>query len=556
MIVPIRFRAIPILVACLVALAPRAARAQGGNGADNSRRVDALFSAWDRSESPGCALGVYRDGAIAYSRGYGMADLERRVPITPRTIFDIGSTSKQFTAAAIVMLAQDGKLTLDDDVRKWVPELPDYGRPITIRHMLLHTSGIRDYIGLLTLAGARIDDVTDAADALRIIARQKALNFEPGAERLYSNSGYFLLSVIVERAAKQTLQAFAREKIFKPLGMNSTHYLASYDDIVPDRALAYAPRGGGLRLDLPRWLQVGDGAVFTNVEELLQWDRNFYEPRVGGAKMLETLQQPGTLGDGRPLTYALGLVTGTYRGQRTISHGGSWGGYRAELLRFPSQRFSVAILCNLGSIDPSLLARRVADVYLDKVLSPENASSPAASSNTSPVAPDLLQSYAGMYRNPATRERLVFAVASGTLAVSGVRLQPRSDTIFGVDGAPATFTFEPAGTGRPARVRREQEGRDTEILEKVQPLKLNAEDLAPLAGRYYSEELDATWSLAVEDGALVIHRRGAPPQRPMPVVADEFMAGGLTLRFVRADGRVTGMVLDLGRVRDLRFERR
>ena len=555
MIDPARWRPLTMLLACLVALVPHGARAQAGNGTDTTRRVDAIFKAWDSPESPGCALGVYRDGKIAYSRGYGMADLERRVPITPRSIFDIGSTSKQFTAAAIVMLAHDGKLTLDDDVRKWIPELPDYGRRITIRHMLLHTSGIRDYIGLLTLAGARIDDVTDADDALRIIARQKALNFEPGAERLYSNSGYFLLSVIVERASKQTLQAFAREKIFKPLGMNSTHYLGSYDDIVADRALAYAPRDGGLRLDLPRWLQVGDGAVFTNVEELLQWDRNFYEPRVGGVAMIETLQRPGSLGDGRPLTYALGLATGTHRGQRTISHGGSWGGYRAELLRFPNQRFSVAILCNLGSIDASALARRVADVYLEKMLTGEGAATTAAA-DTVALAPEVVQSYAGMYRNPATRERLTFAVSNGALTVSGVKLQPRSKTVFGAEGTAAVFTFEAAGDEHAARVTRQQDGRSPEVLEKVQPLKLSADDLAPLAGRFYSEELDATWTLAVESGVLMIQRRGAPPQRVVPVVADEFMAGGLTLRVVRVEGRVTGMVLDLGRVRDLRFARR
>ncbi len=549
-----RVRVLTILLICWAAVQPRVAWTQAGNGADANPRVDAIFKAWDRPDSPGCALGVYRDGAITYSRGYGMADLERRVPITPHTIFDIGSTSKQFTAAAIVLLAQEGKLTLDDAVRKWIPELPDYGQLITIRHMLLHTSGIRDYIGLLTLAGARIDDVTTADDALTIIARQKALNFEPGVERLYSNSGYFLLSVIVERAAKQTLQAFAKERIFKPLGMTRTHYLESYDDIVPDRALAYAPRRGGLRLDMPRWLQVGDGAVFTNVEELLQWDRNFYEPRVGGAKMVETLQQPGTLRNGRSFNYALGLGTGTYRGQRTISHGGAWGGYRAELVRFPSQRFSVAVLCNLASTDPSALARRVADVYLEKVLSTDQAATSAAAATTIP--PAVLQSYAGLYRNPATRERMTFTVSDSTLTVSGVTLQPRSKTVFGFDGSPVTFAFEPAVDGRSARVTRQVDDRDPEVLEKVQPLKVEANEIAPLAGRYYSEELDTTWTLAVENGVLTIHRRGAPPQRAMPVVVDEFMAGGVTLRFVRADGRVTGMVLDLGRVRDLRFERR
>jgi CubicO group peptidase (beta-lactamase class C family) len=552
------FRALPVL--CLAALLPAAVLAQQAPGASPvAARVDAVFADYDKPDSPGCALGVYKDGAIVYSRGYGMADLERGVPITPRTVFDIGSTSKQFSAAAIVLLAQDGKLTLDDDVRRWVPKLPDYGTPITIRQMLLHTSGLRDYIGLLTLAGHRTDDVTDAEDALRIIARQKELNFAPGAEHLYSNSGYFLLSTIVERASGKTLQAFARERIFAPLGMTKTHYLGSYDDIVPDRALAYAPRqGGGLRQDISRWLQVGDGAVFTTVEELLRWDNNFYEPTVGGRALLDALQAPGSLNGGKPLTYALGLGIGTYRGQRTVSHGGSWGGYRAELLRFPDQRFSVATLCNLGTISPTQLARRVADVYLEDVLAPDLATAtPVTPASTLPA--EVLSAYAGLYRHPVTRARLTVALLNAQFTVVGDGrhvLLPHAANVFGADGTTTTWTFEAGEPGGPARLTRKQDGLDAEVFEKITLLKPTAAELELYAGRYYSEELDATFTLAVEEGALRLRRRGASPQRLVPIVGDEFMAGSVTVRFERAaDGAVSGYVMDLGRVRNLRFER-
>lgn len=527
---------------------------------DVTRRVDAIFADWDRADSPGCALGVYHHGTLAYTRGYGMADLERHVPIAPHTVFDIGSTSKQFAAASIVLLQQDGRLTLDDSIRKWVPELPSYAAPITIRHMLLHTSGLRDYIGLLTLAGISTDSVTDADDALRIIARQKALNFEPGAEHLYSNSGYFLLSVIVERASGKTLQAFARERIFTPLGMTRTHYLGSYDDVVSDRALAYEPRPDGtMRLDVSRWLQVGDGAVFTNVEELLRWDSNFYEPAVGGEALLRELQAPGALADGTKLNYALGLGVGTYRGQRTVSHGGSWGGYRAELLRFPDQHFSVATLCNLGSINPTRLARRVADVYLEDVLAPADETA-GDGGPTVRVPPGVLKGYAGLYRNPESRARLLFTLNGGALTVTGdgrYDLRPRSATLFGAAGTPVTWTFEPDAEGRSSRVTRLREGHKPEVFEKVAPPELPAETLAAFAGEFYSDELDATFILTVEDARLMLRRRGAGPQRLTPVVADEFMAGSMTVRFSRGpDGRVTGYVLDIGRVRNLAFERR
>lgn len=527
-------------------------------------RVDSIFARFDRDDSPGCALGVYRDGRIVYSRGYGMADLERRVPISSKTVFDIGSTSKQFTAASILLLEQLGKLSLDDDVRRHVPELPEYSAPITIRHLLLHTSGLRDYIGLLTLAGARIDDVTTDDDALAIVARQKALNFDPGAEHLYSNTGYFLLSIIVERASGMSLRDFAREKIFAPLGMTRTHYLGSYDDVVPDRALAYAPRGGGYRTDMSRWLQLGDGAVFTNVEELLAWDENFYHPTVGGTAMLTALQTPGKLADGSALRYALGLMVGEYRGQRTVAHGGAWGGYRAELLRFPDQHFSVATLCNLGTSDPSGLARRVADVYLADVLAPtQNRPSAVASSPRAHVAvtETELRPLAGTYRSSSGALRTV-VLDSGKLylTIGGGRyaLAARNPRHFDLQGAPVAveMAFEMSGGAGKPRMQWKVEDQTPEWFDGIEMVTPTAAELAAYAGRYRSEELEATYALRVRDGALIVERRGAPPQTLRPLTRDEFAAAGTTLRFLRGPGGgVTGFRLDLGRIRDLRFER-
>lgn len=560
-----RFR-IRTVLAALLHVAVAVPVAGQDVGAPNAR-VDSIFAPWDSATTPGCALGVYHDGEIVYTRGYGMADLERSVPITPHTVFDIGSTSKQFTAAAIVLLAQQGRLSLDEDVRRHIPELPAYSRPVTIRHLLNHTSGLRDYIGLLTMAGERIDDVTTAEDALAVIARQNALNFDPGDEHLYSNSGYFLLSEVVERVAGKSLRDFAREHIFAPLGMERTHYLGSYDDIVPDRALAYSPaQGGGLRTDISRWLQLGDGAVFTTVEELLLWDRNFYDPKVGGQALLDDLHTRGVLTSGDTLRYALGLMQGDYRGQRTVSHGGSWGGYRAELLRFPDQRFSVATLCNLGTTNPSRLSERVADVFLDDVLAPPVAANaaPTAARPTASASIEIpeatLRAFAGTYRNATTRAIRTFELADGALFLTSsgrYRLRPVSASTFELIDVPVdltlAFSHPSSGARRLTWTIRGQEPLQFDMIEVVTP---TAAELAAYSGTFHSAELQTTYRLTVTEGVLTVYRRGAAPEPLRPLTRDEFTAGSVTTRFTRgADGSIDGFVLDIGRIRNLRFDR-
>lgn len=335
--------------------------------------VDEVFADFTKPGAPGCAAAVYREGRIIYAKGYGLANIEEDVPITPQTVFDIGSTSKQFTAASILLLEKQGKLSINDDVRKYIPALPDYGQKITILNLLNHTSGLRDYLVLMDLAGFDMDSVTTDEDALQLITRQKALNFAPGSEWLYSNTGFFLLSIIVKRVSGKTLREFAAENIFSPLGMTHTQYRYDHTALIANRAMAYDPKEiqDGYKLDVSYFEQTGDGAVHTSVEDLLKWDENFYSGQVGGQDFLAELEEPGKLNGGEVLDYAKGLFIGNYRGLRTVSHGGAWGGYRAELLRFPEQHFSVACLCNRGDANPSRRAHQVADIYLGSVMKPK-----------------------------------------------------------------------------------------------------------------------------------------------------------------------------------------
>lgn len=400
--------------------------ASAASAADDKKAVavDEIFVDLTKAGSPGCALGVYRDSKVVYSKGYGLANLEENVPITPQSVFDIGSTSKQFTAASILLLEKQGKLSINDDVRKYIPELPDYGQKVTILHLLNHTSGLRDYLTLMDLAGINTDGVTTDEDALQIIFRQKALNFAPGSDWLYSNTGFFLLSVIIKRVSGKSLREFTAENIFTPLGMTHTQYRDDHTSLIADRALAYdaMEKGPGYRLDVSYFEQTGDGAVHTSVEDLLKWDENFYSGQIGGKEFLTEIQEQGKLNSGKVLNYAKGLFIQDYRGLHTVSHGGSWGGYRAELLRFPEQRFSVACLCNLGSARPSNRAHRVADIYLASLMKPKEVNAEVEAKHEKVQIPvsqttEQLKSYRGDYWSEELGVAYRLGIADGQLKV-------------------------------------------------------------------------------------------------------------------------------------------
>ena len=442
----------------LILLAVLAATGLSQSADGVTAKVDAIFANFDKPDSPGCALGVIKDGKLIYSRGYGKANLEHGIANGSKLVYDIGSTSKQFAAASILELAQQGKLSLEDDVRKFIPELPSYQKPILIRHLLHHTSGLRDYLTLFNLAGVNFDDTTTETDALKIIIRQKALNFMPGDEWLYSNSGYFLLSIIIKRASGKSYPEFAKEHIFDPLGMKHTLVLDNHKRIVPMRATGYSPNPkGGFQTEMSNFEQTGDGAVLTSVEDLLKWDQNFYEPKVGGKAFLDQMHAVGAFNDGKKHDYASGLFIEEYKGLRKVSHGGSWAGYRSELVRFPDQKFSVACLCNLGTVNPSALAQRVADVYLaDQFTKAESKASTMR--GTPPKLPDpitltaeQLAEYAGNFYSEELDTAYRLEVENGKLFAIDRNdmkrpLTPRSRELFTlIQGAQFEFTRDSAG---------------------------------------------------------------------------------------------------------------
>jgi CubicO group peptidase (beta-lactamase class C family) len=359
------------------------ARADAQAVAGPGRWVDSIFAPYDKPGLPGCAVGVIQKGALVYSRGYGEADLFRRMRNTPETAFYLASLSKQFTAMSVVLLAQEGKLALTDDVRRWVPEVPKLGA-ITLLDLLQHTSGLRDYFTLLGINGWRSNELLTERELLDLVSRQKALNFPAGEEFLYSNTGYALLSVVVRRASGQTLRDFAADRIFKPLGMTNTQFRDDHTSRIEGEAIGYLPQNGRYSVSIPQLDVVGDGGVFSTVGDLARWDGNLDSGIVGGKDGVKLLLTAGTLRDGRSTGYALGLNIGSFNGSRLVSHSGSYGGYHATYLRFPDDRMSVIALCNVAT-SSSQLAEQVASVYMPQAYRAGDAGSSAFAASFGPL---------------------------------------------------------------------------------------------------------------------------------------------------------------------------
>ena len=548
------------------ALAQTPARPDAVSKDDMSKKVDALFARWDRPDSPGCALGVIQNGALVYKRGYGMANLDYNLPLSSASVFYIASTSKQFTAASIALLVKQGKISLDDPLRKHVPELPDLYDPVTVRHLVHHTSGIRDYLTLMPMASLRIEDVYSDEDFLGLLARQKELNFRPGEQFLYSNSGYVLMAIIVKRASGKSLAQFAEENIFKPLGMNSTRFRDDRTIIVKNRATGYSPRpSGGFSTVVSNFDRVGDGGLLSSVEDLALWDQNLYENKLagGGTDLIPQLLTVGTLTNGKKLTYAFGLMAGEYKGLKTIGHGGSFFGYRTDMIRFPEQRFSVICLCNVEAVNPGSLVRQVADLYLADQLKPEVAKVGAARGTTEKfieLSAEELKDKAGAYRDPSAGTIWRLTAGDGHLraAVFGIsfRLAPLSATHFRAVDAPvqADVYFQRQEPGRPGTVRVEMEAQEPAVLEAIELVSPTAAQLAEYTGDYFSDELQAAYKIEVEEGKLVVRRRNAPALRLNPTLKDQFEVGGTNVGFTRDEQkRVSGFNLSAGRVKNIRF---
>jgi CubicO group peptidase (beta-lactamase class C family) len=538
---------------------------------DVAAQVDKVFEKWNRTDSPGCALGVYKDGQIVYKHGYGMANLNDDVTITPATVFHVASMSKQFTAASILLLAQQGKLSLDDDVHKYIPELPDFGERITIRHMMHHTSGLRDQWALLELAGWRYsqDLITDD-DVMSVLVHQKALNFKPGEKYMYSNTGFTLLAIIVKRVSGMSLREFTDKNIFGPLGMTHTHFRDDHEEIVKHDALGYEQDGKDkpFRMNLTNFDTAGATSLHTTVEDLQLWDENFYNPKVGGAAFIQQMVERGKLNSGELQDYASGLSIGTYKGLATVDHSGGDAGYRSDMTRFPEQHFSASVLCNFADTNPNALVRQVADIILVKELKAPAATAakePEKAVSVTPLTAEQMAAIAGNYWN-GEDEFAKVVIKDGKLLLD----VNRDDFHELMQFAPAHFHvadeswgdqmdlhFIAADGGKPRRLEESFDGDKPKNFEEVKVAQLSDAELADYAGAYVSEEIDPVYRIVVQNGMVILTRLKHSPDVLRPAAHDVFVGDIGKVRFTRdANQHVSGFVLDADRIRNFSFAKR
>jgi CubicO group peptidase (beta-lactamase class C family) len=519
-------------------------------------RVDRLIAIHAR-DTPGAAVAVVRGDEVLFTKGYGAADLEYSVAITPRTVFYLASAGKQFTAFSVALLAAEGRLSLDDAVQKYVPEL-GLEQPVTIRQLLHHTAGLRDFEALLALSGTRRSDLVTQSDLLTLIAAQRELNFVPGTEHLYSNSGYTLLATVVERVTKQTFRQLLRERVFEPLGMTHSSVGDDPGQIIEQRADSYVRTPSGFAKVVAPFSGYGSGGIYSTAEDLARWLGNFEQPRVGGPTVILQMGEQGVLPSGERIEYRFGLDSTLHRGLLLIGHNGDRAGYRVYVGRVPAHRLGIVVLANLAEIDACAIALGLMDVFLK-----ENEKEPQ---RVPPMDGSRLAAYAGDYRRVGGGFSVRFT-ANGdelTTEIAGRRatLLPKNDSRFWIDvpcvvSGPVSFRVDPDGRieegtflGVPIR-------RSERPLEHWSP---SAEDLAAYAGRYYSPELGTTYTVRVADGGLVARHPRAGEVRLTPEERDAF-AGSTWFfseaRFERNEARrVTGMRVSGFRVLNLAFERR
>lgn len=524
--------------------------------------VDEVFAPWDSGQTPGAAVAVVKDGAIVYKKGYGMANLEYDIPIVPSTVFHIASISKQFTVFAVLLLEKQGELSLDDDIRKYIPEVPDFGKTITLRHLANHTSGLRDQWNLLAMAGWRLDDVITKEHVLKLVKNQKELNFDPGEEYLYCNTGFTLLAEVVSRVSGQSFAEFTDSNIFVPLGMSKTLFYDDHEKIVKNRAYSYSPDKDGYKKSVLSYANVGATSLFTTVEDLSLWALNFEDPVVGDIDMLNKMNTPAVLNNGETFGGGLGQFIGQYKGLNEIQHGGADAGYRTYLTRFPDQNLAVAVFSNDGSFSSATIAHKVVDIYLkDEFKIPEPVEKP---NTEEAVSVDLrtLESYVGEYKlEPGVTIKItedngiLFGQASGQPVLL---LKALSVNEFTVDGAGARIEFLKGTNGKTDSIKvnmgdRTMEGSRIETLEK------DAVDLSDFEGNFYSDELTTGYEfIVVGDQLLARHSRSSDielePEKEDLFSGNKWFFG--KVEFIRnAENKITGCKVSSGRVKNVWFRK-
>ena len=534
-----------------------------------SQAIDSIFSDWNKADVPGCALGIIKDGALIYSKGYGLANMEYDIPNSGSAVFRIGSTSKQFTAACIVLLAEQGKLSLDNNLKSLFPDFPSYAEKITIRQLLNHTSGIRDYLMISYLKGLNDDDYYTDGDVMNWLTNQSDLNFNPGKEFLYSNSGYWLLGQIVKKVSGKNMADFAHEEIFGPLAMNNTHFHNDHTQIVKNRASGYVPSGNDdYKISMTTLDMIGDGGIFTTINDIKKWDDSYYNSNVLSKKFWDMMTQQGILNSGEVIDYASGLFIDEYKGLKTIRHGGAFVGFRAELLRFPEQRLSIAIFANRGDANPSRMANQVADLLLKEHLTNvgvENQDQKDVRKDEFVhLKTNELENFSGHYwNNTSSLARRVY-VKNDTLRyfrseTNESKLVPISKNEFKMINVQADVLvkFEVNEQGENTMSFIANGGKPSISIEYM-PKVYTKDELLQLSGRYYSSELDVYYSLKPEDDLLMLYINDSKKSSLSPIMKNLFSNDDYGIfQFNNDDeGRLSSFRLAAGRVKNLNFEKK
>ncbi len=537
-------------------------------------KIDTIFERYTRPGSPGCALAVIKDGEIVYQQGYGLANLEHNVPLLPSTVFNIGSMAKQFTAFAIALLENEAKLSYDDDFRKYLPGMHDFGPTITIRHLIHHTSGLRgSFPELLALAEWRDTDATTTGDVYGLLKAQRELNFNPGEEFLYVNSNYVLLALICERVSGQSLATFCQERIFGPLGMTRSVINDSFVKVIPARALGYYDDGQGNWLNAPLTDSViGPTNVYTTVQDLARWDENFYSAEIGGRAVIKRIEQPGRLNDGTELDYAFGLMVGPthqHRGWQVVEHGGGQGGYGSWMVRFPDLHLSVVVLFNHFLWEMQEYALKVADLFLEEKAAPrmemEQQAVPVETAAPVELSAEQLEKRSGAYFNARRAALREVTCVEAKLQFQGLDLVPLSENLFFFELEPQTrVEFIPAPDDAVAGMKTITSSGEYGY-DRVETVTPTPGELAQYAGRYYSPELDVYWTIEADDDYLIGKRRKYVDSKLTPLFRDAFsddwqpLMGYPTtylLVFERDEqDSITGLRVSGTCVRNLRFTR-
>jgi CubicO group peptidase (beta-lactamase class C family) len=534
-------------------------------GTTPEKQIDQLFTVWNNLQSPGAAVAVAKDGRIIFEKGYGSAELEYNIPITPATVFHIASVSKQFTAFSILLLEKDGKLSINDDIRKYIPEVPDFGKVITLNHLLHHTSGLRDQWELLAMAGWRLDDNISTGQILRLVSRQKELNFNPGEKEMYCNTGFTLLAEVVARVSGMSFADFTRIRIFEPLKMTHTLFYDNCEKLVPNRAYSFYADSTGYKKSNLNYSTVGATSLFTTAPDLCLWAMNFEKPVVG-KEIMDKMSERGVLNNGDTIDYAMGQLIGKYKGLKVFAHGGADAGYRSQLYRVPDEHFSVNVLSNLASFSPWSLGNKIIDIYLkDKEVkdAPKaDAVKPKSDTGTITVDPSVLARYSGKYELQPGIIATISAEGSVLYAeaheLPKTPMTPLSETEFSVPAAQAKVNFPTDPDGKITKMMVYMGGQEITArrLPDFDPTTVN---LAEFTGDFYSPELNTSYTFVVESGKLIARHFRTGDVVLTASKADTFTGNkwyfGLVQIIRDANNQVTGCKVGNGRVMNLKFDK-